>query len=79
MRNSNTCPKCQSNDIIRIPGKAGRYGSDQTNILVGWTIYNVVKVTRFLCASCGFIEHWVESTDNLATVKKKYPSWSQSV
>jgi hypothetical protein len=74
MRNSQTCAKCQSSDIIRIPGKVGRYGSDQTNILVGWTIYNVVKVTRFLCASCGFIEHWVESADDLATVKKKYSS-----
>jgi len=74
MLNSKTCPKCRSSDIIRIPGKIGRYGSDQANILVGWTIYNVAKVTRFLCASCGFIEHWVESADDLATVKKKYRS-----
>ena len=50
------------------------HAADQTNILVGWTIYNVAKVTRFLCASCGFIEHWVESADDLATVKMKYRS-----
>jgi hypothetical protein len=74
MRNSKTCPKCRSNDIIRIPGKTGSYGSDVANISMGWTIFNVVKVTRFLCASCGFIEHWVESADDLATVKKKYRS-----
>jgi transposase-like protein len=74
MRNSKTCPKCKSTDIVRIPGKAGGYGSDKTNILIGWTVFNVVKVTRFLCASCGFIEHWVESAEDLATVKKKYGS-----
>jgi hypothetical protein len=74
MRNSKRCPECQSDGIIRIPGKAGRCGSDQANILVGWTIYYVAKVTRFLCASCGFIERWAESADDLATVKEAYRS-----
>ena len=72
MRKPRTCSKCQSNDMIRIPGRAGRFGSDAANISIGWTIYSVAMVTRFMCASCGFIEHWVESADDRATVKKKY-------
>jgi predicted RNA-binding Zn-ribbon protein involved in translation (DUF1610 family) len=72
MRNSKKCPKCQSKDIIRIPAKTGTYGSNVANISTGWTIFSVVQVTRFMCASCGFIEHWVESADDIATVKKKY-------
>ncbi len=40
--------------------------------MVGVTIFNAVKVTRFLCGSCGFSEEWVESTDDIARIKKKY-------
>jgi hypothetical protein len=40
--------------------------------MVGRTIISAVKVTRYLCASCGFIEEWVDSPDDLAKLKKKY-------
>lgn len=50
MKSKGTCPKCHSNEIIRISGDVGAYGSGN-NIFAGRTIFSTVKVTRYLCAS----------------------------
>jgi hypothetical protein len=73
MQNSKTCPKCQNIDIIRIPGEVRPFGAGN-NISAGATIFSAVKVTRYLCATCGFSEEWIESADDLAKIKKKYIS-----
>jgi transposase-like protein len=73
MQNSRTCPKCQSSDIVRIPGEARAFGAGN-NISVGSTIFSAVKVTRYLCASCGFSEEWIESADDIARIKEKFLS-----
>jgi hypothetical protein len=73
MLNSKTCPKCQSTDIVRILGEARPFGAGN-NISVGATIFSSVKVTRYLCASCGFSEEWIDSADDIAKLKKKYIS-----
>jgi len=73
MRSSNKCPKCRSGDIVRIPGQIRAYGAGN-NIRAGWTIFNSVKVTRYLCASCGFSEEWIDSPDDIAKLKKTYAS-----
>ncbi len=71
MKNSKKCPKCQSADIVPIPGTLIG-GSPNNNILVGGAYFNTARVTRYLRAACGFIENWVESTGDIAKVKKKY-------
>jgi len=71
MQHSKTCPKCQSADIVRIPGEARAFGAGN-NISVGATIFSAVKVTRYLCASCGFSEEWIESADDIASIRKRY-------
>lgn len=73
MQNSKTCSKCQSTEIIRIPGEVRAFGAGN-NISVGATIFSAVKVTRYLCASCGFSEEWIGSADDIAEIRKKYPS-----
>jgi predicted RNA-binding Zn-ribbon protein involved in translation (DUF1610 family) len=73
MRNSATCPKCASSDIVRIPGMLGAYGAGN-NIVVGMTIFSAVKVTRYLCASCGFTEEWVDAAADIIRIKSKYAS-----
>ncbi len=73
MRRSKTCPKCQSTDIVRIPGEVRPFGAGN-NIGVGKTIFSAVKVTRYLCASCGFTEEWIDSTEDIGNLKKKYAS-----
>ncbi len=71
MKNSKACPKCQSTDITRIPGDTRPFGAGN-NISVGQTIFSSVKVTRYLCGSCGFIEEWIDSLDDISSLKKKY-------
>jgi predicted RNA-binding Zn-ribbon protein involved in translation (DUF1610 family) len=71
MKNTKTCPKCGGTAILRIEGPVGAYGSGN-NISAGWTIFSAVPVTRYLCATCGFSEEWIDSTDDLATLRKKY-------
>lgn len=70
MKNTNKCPKCGPSDIIKVPGHAGAYGSGN-NIMVGMTIKSAVPVDRYLCASCGYSEEWVD-LDDIDKVEKKY-------
>jgi predicted nucleic-acid-binding Zn-ribbon protein len=71
MKNSKACPKCRSTETIRIPGQVRAFGAGN-NISVGATIFSSVRVTRYLCASCGFSEEWIDSPDDIAAIKKKY-------
>jgi transposase-like protein len=71
MKNSNRCPKCKSSDIVRVPGDIRGYGAGN-NIIVGWTIFNAVKVARYLCATCGFSEEWIDDAADIAKIKTKY-------
>jgi ribosomal protein S27AE len=73
MRNSKPCPKCQSSDTVRIPGDARAFGAGN-NIMTGRTVFSAVKVARYLCASCGYSEEWIDSPDDIAKLKKTYGS-----
>ena len=71
MRNSHSCPKCRSTETLRILGRPGRAGID--NIFLGATIFaGVVLVTRYVCASCGFSEEWVDERADLEKLRSKY-------
>lgn len=70
MKKSKKCPKCQSADIIRIPGSVGPYGVGN-NIRLGMWRWPV-KVTRYLCASCGFSEEWINSSSDISKLKAKF-------
>jgi transposase-like protein len=70
MRNSKNCPKCGATDIVRIPISRG--GGYNWIFLGMWGAVNAVGVTRYLCASCGYIEEWIDSADDIAKVKKRY-------
>lgn len=71
MKNSEICPKCQANDIVRIPGKVGAHGVGN-NIIMGVTTLNAIKVTRYLCGTCGFSEEWIDDRRDLEKLKNKY-------
>jgi hypothetical protein len=71
MKNSSVCPKCNSSDIIRIPGKVGAYGTGN-NIQVGKTVFSTIPVTRYMCGSCGYIEEWMDSDLNIQEIKRGF-------
>jgi predicted RNA-binding Zn-ribbon protein involved in translation (DUF1610 family) len=69
MKITHTCPKCQSSEIVKIPN-----GNDAVNTIQlsgGW-IPKVVNVTRYMCASCGFVEEWVEAPEDIQSIKDTF-------
>ena len=70
MKNKRICPKCNSTDILLVPGKAGAYGSGN-NIQTGMTIFSAVLVHRYVCCSCGYSEEWIDKED-IQKLNKKY-------
>jgi predicted nucleic-acid-binding Zn-ribbon protein len=71
MKNKKKCPKCQSTDIVRIPGKRAPGGAGNL-ISVSWNIFRTVKPVRYLCANCGFMEEWLDVPADIARVKTRY-------
>lgn len=62
MKVKRICPKCSCNDILRVEGKAGAYGSGN-NIMTGLTVFSAVLVHRYVCCSCGYSEEWIDKED----------------
>ncbi len=62
MKNTKTCPKCNSTDILRFDGSSGPYGVGN-NIQAGVTVFSAVNVNSYVCASCGYVEEWVDTAD----------------
>ncbi|MGH4052112.1 MAG: hypothetical protein ACREVX_12325 [Clostridium sp.] len=71
MKNTQTCSKCNSKNIIRIPGKIGPFNSGN-NIWWGFFGFNIVKVTRYLCCECGYSEEWIDNKNDIENVQKKF-------
>lgn len=70
MKSTHQCPKCGGTDILKVPGKAGAYGSGN-NIQVGLTNFSAVLVHRYVCCSCGYSEEWIDPED-ISTLKHKF-------
>ncbi len=67
MKNGNTCIKCDSVDIRKIPGKYPF--SEQTN-MAKISAFKKIYVTRFVCVSCGYSEEWIEKGEDLEYLRK---------
>ncbi len=71
MKNTMLCPKCNSGDILRIPGERGAYGAGN-NIMTGMTVFSAVKVTRYLCCECGYSEEWIDNKEDIKKLRNKF-------
>ena len=62
MRQNRTCPKCESLDIVEIPG--GMVGKN-------WlpTGLSTVPIDRWVCCTCGYTEEYV-AQDKLDKVRE---------
>ena len=68
---STRCAKCNSGDLLSIPGSSGMAGAG-SNIAVGWTIFSAVPVTRVICLTCGYVESWVENWQDLERLRDEF-------
>ncbi|BBF43186.1 hypothetical protein lbkm_1873 [Lachnospiraceae bacterium KM106-2] len=71
MKDSKRCPKCNSNDIVVVPGTIGPYGGGN-HIPLGNKMSNAVLVTRYVCLSCGYTEEWIDTPQDRQQLKEKY-------
>ena len=71
MKDSRSCPKCESADVVRIPGEA-RSMSGAAGNYVAASVFSHVLVSRFLCCECGYSEEWVESPEDRERLKERY-------
>jgi predicted nucleic-acid-binding Zn-ribbon protein len=72
MKNTKRCPKCQSSDIVLIPGKRDARGTGNLISVSRWNIFSVVKPTLHVFCSCGYLENWLMSREDIARVKAMY-------
>ena len=68
MKNTRVCPKCSSTDIAVVDGNVGPYGTGN-NIMLGGTVFQAVKVNRYICGKCGFSEEWINQEDLVKIAK----------
>lgn len=54
-----------------MPGQIGAFGAGN-NIFAGRTVFSAVPVARYVCATCGFCEDWVDSAEDLARLVKRW-------
>jgi hypothetical protein len=57
MRSTKRCPKCQSSDIVLIPGKREAGGAGNFISVSRWNISAVVKPVLDVCGFCGYMEN----------------------
>lgn len=72
MKTSRQCPKCQSRDIVRIPGKRDGGGAGNLISVSRWNFFASVKPVMHLCGACGYLENWLDSPADIARVKARY-------
>ena len=62
---SGKCPKCNSYEIYR----RKRYGATNT---IGITTFTSAQPYIYVCASCGYYEHYIEGEKHLKNIKDKW-------
>lgn len=61
MKNTKCCPKCSSQNIIRVPDNLRRHASGNNIYTSAFTLLQKIPVIRYVCCSCGYVENWVEN------------------
>ena len=62
MKNTNTCPICNSHNIIY---------DNQSNYLTFNNI-QIFRIDRYVCFDCGYIEEWMNDLNKFNKEKEKY-------
>lgn len=67
MKNTHICPKCNSNNIVKVPDT-----ESINTISIAVSLLHSAKVSRYVCCDCGFAEEWIENKTDLEKIKTKY-------
>jgi predicted nucleic-acid-binding Zn-ribbon protein len=73
MKNSQACPKCQSKEILQVPGESQQTGYDDgPNFREKRLGPRRIYVDQYVCGSCGYVEAWMASPEELEKVRKRF-------
>lgn len=72
MKNSGKCPKCGSNNIVRVPDHSYRHASGNNIYTTTVTLTGKIPVIRYVCCDCGYVENWVERKNELEKIKHRF-------
>ena len=72
MKNSRCCPKCHSENIVRVPDHPARHASGNNIYTTRMTLFGKIPVIRYVCCNCGYVENWVENAQELDEIKKTF-------
>ena len=72
MKNTRCCPKCHSENIVRVPDNPSRYTSGNNIYTTTVTLFGKIPVIRYVCCNCGYVENWVENRHELDKIKKTF-------
>ena len=72
MKNSSCCPKCHSENIVRVPAHQPRHASGYNIYTTRMTLLGKIPVIRYVCCNCGYVENWVENAQELDEIKKTF-------
>lgn len=72
MKTTDCCPKCGSRDILRIPDNPSRYSSGNNIYTSTVTLFGKVRVIRYVCCGCGYVENWIEQPGELEQLKRAF-------
>lgn len=71
VKHTRCCPKCHSENIVRVPDDAHRYLANSIAITKVVTVERVA-VARYVCCDCGYVEDWVETCRELQRLREVF-------
>lgn len=72
MKNKRCCPKCYSENIVRVPDNMNRHASGNNIYTTNMTLFGKIPVIRYVCCDCGYVENWEENSYELDEIKKTF-------
>lgn len=72
MKNAKRCPKCGSQNIVRVPDNQNRHASGNNIYTSTFTLIKKIPVIRYVCCDCGYVENWVETQSERDEIKRTF-------
>ncbi|MCI8597686.1 MAG: hypothetical protein HFJ10_04490 [Lachnospiraceae bacterium] len=72
MKNERKCPKCASQNVVRVPDNCYRHASGNNIYTTTVTLIGKIPVIRYVCCDCGYVENWVEHKNELEKIKRTF-------
>ena len=74
MKTTHICPKCHSQNIVRVPDNHYRHASGNNIYTTTHTLIGKIPVIRYVCCDCGYVENWVEKRGELGDILRAFGS-----